>query len=81
MRRGAVGGIVSVRQKVIKFVNTPPNTPPTKHIFWLWSRGLFFEKCELLHSLAAGCDVELPAYLGIGVEVHTSIKIATQPLP
>jgi hypothetical protein len=37
--------------------------------------------CELLHSVAAGCNLELPAYFGISVEAHTSIKIANQPFP
>ena len=35
--------------------------------------------CELLHSPSGGCDVELPAYLGIGVEAHTAVEIPDQP--
>ena len=35
--------------------------------------------CELVHSLDTGCNVELPAYLGIGVEAHAAINIPNQP--
>jgi len=29
--------------------------------------------------LELGCDIELPAYLGVGVEAHTAVKIPDQP--